>query len=157
MKSITPFLWFDSQAEEAMEFYTSLFPDSKVLNVTRYGDAGPGVPGGVMTATFELMGQEFMVLNGGPHYSFTPAISLFVSCESQEEVDTLWDALLEGGRADQCGWLQDRYGLSWQIIPTALMELMGDPDPEKSQRVMEAMLKMQKIEVTLLQAAYDGG
>lgn len=157
MKSITPFLWFDSQAEEAMEFYTSLFPDSKVLNVTRYGDAGPGVPGGVMTATFELMGREFMVLNGGPHYSFTPAISLFVSCESQEEVDTLWDALLEGGRADQCGWLQDRYGLSWQIIPTALMELMGDPDPEKSQRVMEAMLKMQKIEVTLLQAAYDGG
>ena len=98
-----------------------------------------------------------MVLNGGPHYSLTPAISLFVSCESQEEVDTLWDALLEGGRADQCGWLQDRYGLSWQIIPTALMELMGDPDPEKSQRVMEAMLKMQKIEVTLLQAAYDGG
>ncbi len=156
MKSITPFLWFDSQAEEAMEFYTSLFPDSKVLNVARYGDAGPGKAGSVMTANFELLGREFMLINGGPHYSLTPAFSMFVSCESQDEVDTLWDALLEGGRADQCGWLQDRYGLSWQIIPTALMELMGDPDPAKSQRVMEAMLKMQKIEIALLQAAYDG-
>ena len=126
------------------------------LGFARYGEAGPGTPGSVMTANFELMGQEFMVLNGGPHYELSPAFSMFVSCESQEEVDTLWDALLEGGRPNQCGWLQDRYGLSWQIIPTALMELMGDPDPEKSQRVMEAMLKMVKIEVPLLQAAYDG-
>ena len=155
MKSITPFLWFDYQAEEAVEFYSSLFPDTKVLNIARYGDAGPGEKGSVMTATIEILGQQLILLNGGPVYSLTPAFSLFVSCDDQAEVDHFWDALCEGGRPDQCGWLQDKFGLSWQIIPTTLMELMSDPDPQKSQRVMEAMLKMQKIVVADLQAAYD--
>lgn len=155
MKSITPFLWFDNQAEEAIEYYTSLFPDSKVLSIDHYGEAGPGEPGNVMTATIEILGQQIMLLNGGPHFSLTPAFSFFVSCEDQAEVDHFWNALSDGGRPDQCGWLQDKFGLSWQIIPTALMELMGDPDPQKSQRVMEAMLKMQKIVVADLQAAYD--
>ncbi len=162
MQKITPFLWFDDQAEEAAEFYVSVFNGrpgsagaSKVLNVSRFGDAGPGEAGKVMTVSFMLEGQEITALNGGPHHSFTEAISLFVSCESQEEVDYLWGALLsDGGKEDQCGWLKDRYGLSWQIIPTALMELMGDPDPVKAQRVTEAMLQMGKIDIEGLKQAY---
>jgi len=157
MQKIVTFLWFDDQAEEAANFYVSLFKNSRVLNVTRYGDAGPGPKGSVMSVTFQLEGQEFYALNGGPHFSFTPAISLFVNCETQPEVDGLWEKLLAGGgRPDRCGWLQDKYGLSWQIIPTALGKLMGDKDPEKSKRVMQAMLKMQKIDIAALQKAYNG-
>jgi predicted 3-demethylubiquinone-9 3-methyltransferase (glyoxalase superfamily) len=137
MQKITPFLWFDNQAEEAMNFYTSIFKNSKVGNVTRYGEAGPGPKGSVMTATFELEGQEFMVLNGGPQYKFTEAVSFFVNCNSQEEVDTLWEKLSEGGEEGPCGWLKDKFGLSWQIIPTALGQMLNDPDPEKAQRVMQ--------------------
>ena len=129
MQKITPFLWFDDNAEEAVNFYVSLFADSKVNNITRYGEGGPGPEGQIMTASFELHGQEFMALNGGPHFTFSPAISFFVNCETQEEVDELWEKLLEGGEAQQCGWITDRFGVSWQIIPTALGELMGDPDP----------------------------
>lgn len=155
MQKITTFLWFNGQAEEAMNFYISIFKNSKVLNVSRYGDVGPGPKGTVMAATFQLEGQQFMALNGGPQYSFTPAISLFVSCETQEEVDLLWKKLLGGGREDRCGWLTDKFGLSWQIIPTALMRLMGDKDPVKANRVMMAMLKMNKIDSKKLQEAYD--
>jgi predicted 3-demethylubiquinone-9 3-methyltransferase (glyoxalase superfamily) len=156
MQKITPFLWFDSKAEEAMNFYVSIFKNSKVVGVSRYGDAGPGPKGSVMTATFELEGQRFIALNGGPTFSFTPAISLFVNCETQQEVDDLWAKLSSGGREDRCGWLQDKYGLSWQIIPSALMELMQDKDPEKSKRVMQAMLQMAKIDIEGLKKAYAG-
>ena len=155
MQKITPFLWFDHQAEEAMNFYTSIFKNSKIGNVTRYGEAGPGPEGSVMTATFELEGQEFMVLNGGPQYKFTEAVSFFVNCNSQEEVDTLWEKLSEGGEEGPCGWLKDKFGLSWQIIPTALGQMLNDPEPEKAQRVMQAMLKMKKIEIQTLKQAYD--
>jgi predicted 3-demethylubiquinone-9 3-methyltransferase (glyoxalase superfamily) len=156
MQKITPFLWFDSNAEEAMNFYVSIFKNSKILRVSRYGDAGPGPKGTVMAATFQLEGQEFQALNGGPVYKFTPAISLFVNCETQEEVDALWAKLLEGGgREDQCGWLQDKFGLSWQIIPTLLPRLLSDKDPKKSSRVMKAMLQMKKIDSKKLQQAYD--
>ena len=155
MQKITPFLWFDNQAEEAMHFYVSIFKNSKVGQVTRYGDAGPGPKGTVMSATFLLEGQEFMALNGGPHFHFTPAISLFVNCETQEEVDELWEKLSEGGFKHRCGWLQDKYGLSWQIIPSALGKLMGDKNPAKAKSVMTAMLQMNKIDVKLLQEAYD--
>ena len=155
MQKITPFLWFDSNAEEAMNFYVSIFKNSKVLRVARYGDAGPGPKGSVMVASFQLEGQEFQALNGGPHYQFTPAISLFVSCETQQEVDELWEKLGEGGRIDQCGWLQDKFGLSWQIIPTVLPKLLSDKDPRKSQSVMKAMLQMKKIDSKKLQQAYD--
>lgn len=155
MQKITPFLWFDNQAEEAMNFYVSIFKNSKVGNVTRYGDAGPGPKGSVMSATFTLEGQEFFALNGGPHYSFTPAISLFVNCESQQEVDELWDKLSAGGRKDRCGWLQDKYGLSWQIIPSALSRMLGDKSPAKAKNVMMAMLQMDKIDINRLQQAYD--
>jgi|SRR5579864_1042476 len=154
MQKITTFLWFDNQAEQAANFYVSLFKNSKITGVHRYGDAGPGPKGSVMMVNFELQGQQFMALNGGPHFKFTPAISLFVNCESQDEVDQLWDRLSEGGRTDRCGWLQDKYGLSWQIIPTALMTLMSDPDREKSARVMKAMLQMDKIDVRKLEDAY---
>src|SRR5215813_7688286 len=140
MQKITPFLWFDDKAEEAMNFYISIFKNSKVLSVTRYGEAGPGPKGSVMSATFQLGGQEFYALNGGPHYSFTPAISLFVNCETQEEVDEYWAKLTEGGKEVRCGWLVDKYGLSWQIIPTALGQMLGDKDPAKASRVMNAML-----------------
>ena len=157
MQKITPFLWFDDNAEEAVNFYVSLFADSKVNNITRYGEGGPGPEGQIMTASFELHGQEFMALNGGPHFTFSPAISFFVNCETQEEVDELWEKLLEGGEAQQCGWITDRFGVSWQIIPTALGELMGDLDPAKSQRVMTAMLRMVKIDIQGLQQAYDQG
>jgi predicted 3-demethylubiquinone-9 3-methyltransferase (glyoxalase superfamily) len=156
MQKITPFLWFDSNAEEAMNFYVSIFKNSRVLRVSRYGDAGPGPKGTVMAATFQLEGQEFQALNGGPAYKFTPAISLFVNCETQEEVDELWAKLLEGGgREDQCGWLQDKFGLSWQIIPTLLAKLLSDKDPKKSSRVMKAMLQMKKIDMNGLKRAYD--
>lgn len=151
MQSITPFLWFDNNLEEAMAFYTAIFKDSEILNVSRGGPDGP-----VFSATFRLNGQTFMALNGGPMYKFTEAISMFVSVETQAEVDSLWDALLVGGEPSQCGWLKDQFGLSWQIVPTALGELMGDPDPVKSQRVMQAMLKMVKLDIQGLRDAHAG-
>lgn len=156
MQKITPFLWFDGQAEEAMNFYTSIFRNSKVGAVSRYGDAGPGPKGQVMTASFQLEGQDFMALNGGPQYPFTPAISLYVDCQSQEEVDTLWDKLSAGGEPGRCGWLQDKFGVSWQIIPSALPRLMNDKDPAAAGRVMQAMLTMNRIDIKALQAAHDG-
>ena len=154
MQKITPFLWFDDQAEEAMNFYVSIFKNSKVISTTRYGDEGPGPTGAVMTATFQLDGQEFIALNGGPEFKFTEAISFFVNCETQEEVDGLWDKLSEGGEEGRCGWLKDKYGLSWQIVPTVLGELLNDTDPAKSQRVMKAMLQMNKIDIAGLKRAY---
>jgi predicted 3-demethylubiquinone-9 3-methyltransferase (glyoxalase superfamily) len=157
MQKITPFLWFDGKAEEAVNFYVSIFKNSKVGSITRYGDAGPGPKGTVMIATFQLEGQDFVALNGGPQYSFTPAISLFVDCKTQEEVDDLWNKLSEGGKTDRCGWLRDKYGLSWQIVPSTLRELMADKDPEKSKRVMKAMLQMTKIDIQGLKQAYDQG
>ena len=153
MQKITTFLWFNDKAEEAANFYVSLFQNSKIESISRYGEAGPGPKGAVMTVSFQLEGQKFLALNGGPHFSFTPAISLFVNCESQQEVDRLWDKLSDGGRKDRCGWLQDRYGLSWQIIPVALMQLMSDPDKQKAGRVMKAMLGMDKIDVQKLEEA----
>ena len=155
MQKITPFLWFDNQAEEAINLYVSVFKNSKILTVSRYGEAGPGPAGMVMTATFQLEGQEFMALNGGPDHKFTDAISLFVDCKTQEEVDELWEKLSEGGEQGPCGWLKDRFGLSWQIIPSILGELLGDPDPSRSQRVMKAMLQMSKIDIAGLKAAHD--
>jgi len=157
MQKITPFLWFEDQAEEAMNFYTSIFRNSKILNVARYGEAGPGPAGSVMTATFEIEGQEFTALNGGPQYKFTEAISFVVNCKTQKEVDELWEKLSAGGEEGPCGWLKDRFGVSWQIIPTALGEMLSDPNPSKAQRVMEAMLKMKKIELPVLQQAYAQG
>ena len=151
-QKITTFLWFNDNAEEAVTFYTSLFPNSRITQVARWPEGGPGPAGQVLNMVFELAGQQFMALNGGPHHAFTPAISLFVSCENQAEVDTFWAKLLEhGGREDQCGWLQDRFGLSWQIIPTALMKLMSQ---DRSGRVMQAMLTMRKIDVGALERAY---
>lgn len=155
MQKIVPFLWFDGQAEEAANFYVSIFKNAKLGVVRRYGDAGPGPKGAAMSVEFDLFGQHFIALNGGPQFKFTPAISMFVNCETQEEVDDLWEKLSAGGRKDRCGWLQDKFGLSWQIIPTALGKLMSDPDPEKSQRVMQTMLQMTKIEISGLQRAYD--
>ncbi|WPC66847.1 VOC family protein [Rhodoferax ferrireducens] len=157
MQKITPFLWFDSQAEEAMNFYVSIFRNSKVLTVNRYGEAGPGPRGTVMTASFLLDGQEFVALNGGPQYKFTPAISFVVNCETQAEVNDLWDKLSAGGREDQCAWLQDKFGVSWQIVPRVLIELLNDPDPAKAQRVMAAMMKMKKIDIAALQRAAAQG
>jgi predicted 3-demethylubiquinone-9 3-methyltransferase (glyoxalase superfamily) len=155
MHKITPFLWFDDKAEEAMNFYVSIFKNSKVGSVTRYGDAGPGPKGTVMSATFQLDGQDFFALNGGPLFKFTEAISFFVNCETQEEVDELWEKLTAGGGTPQrCGWLKDNYGLSWQIIPKALGEMLGDKDSQKSQRVMQAMLQMDKIDIQRLKEAY---
>lgn len=153
MQKITPFLWFDDKAEEAADFYISIFKNSTMGRITRYGEAGPRPKGTVMSVTFQLEGQEFFALNGGPHYKFTPAISLFVDCKSQEEVDELWEKLSAGGRKDRCGWLTDKFGLSWQIIPSVLGELLNDKDAEKSQRVMKAMLKMDKIEIDALKQA----
>ena len=152
MQKITPFLWFNDQAEEAMHFYVSIFKNSKAGHVTRSGDGGP--KGKVMSVTFELEGREFMALNGGPHFSFTPAISLFVNCETQEEVDELWEKLSEGGSKERCGWLKDKYGLSWQIIPATLGKLLGDKNPAKAKSVMNAMLQMTKIDVKGLEQAY---
>ena len=155
MQKITPFLWFDRNAEEAMNLYVSVFKNSKVVSVTRYGEAGPGPKGTVMSATFQLEGQQFYALNGGPQYKFTPAISLFVSCETQQEVDDLWNKLSAGGHKDRCGWLQDKYGLSWQIIPTVLGKMLQDKNPRKSQNVMKAMLQMDKIDIAKLKQAYE--
>jgi predicted 3-demethylubiquinone-9 3-methyltransferase (glyoxalase superfamily) len=155
MQKITPFLWFNGQAEEAMNFYVSIFKNSKVGSVTRYGEAGPGPKGTVMYATFQLDGQEFMALNGGPQFKFSPAISFFVNCQTQEEVDELWEKLSEGGEKNRCGWLDDKFGVSWQIIPTALGKLLSDKDPEKSKRVMQAMLQMDKIDIKRLKDAYE--
>jgi predicted 3-demethylubiquinone-9 3-methyltransferase (glyoxalase superfamily) len=154
---ITTFLWFDNNAEEAMNFYVSIFKNSRILNVMRSGDAGYGPKGTVLFGTFQLEGQQFMALNGGPRYKFTEAISLFVNCDTQEEVDELWNKLTAGGGEPlQCGWLKDKFGLSWQIIPSALTELMADKDPEKSKRVMQAMLQMSKIDIAALKRAHAG-
>ncbi|HEX9905947.1 MAG TPA: VOC family protein [Propylenella sp.] len=154
MQKITPFLWFDNEAEEAMNFYTSVFRNSKVGNVVRYGDAGPGPKGSVMVASFELEGLQFTALNGGPQFKFTEAISFHVACESQDEVDYFWDRLSEGGSIQQCGWLKDKFGLSWQIVPTVLPKLLSDPDREKANRVMQAMLRMKKLDIAGLEQAY---
>lgn len=156
MQRITPFLWFDNNAEQAMNFYVSIFKNSKVKKVTRYGAAGPGPAGTVMTAEFELDGQEFVGLNGGPRFKFTEAVSFVVNCETQEEVDHYWDKLSAGGEKSRCGWLKDKFLLSWQVVPNVLAELMGDPDPEKAKRVMEAMLQMDKIQIEPLKRAYAG-
>jgi predicted 3-demethylubiquinone-9 3-methyltransferase (glyoxalase superfamily) len=153
MKKITPFLWFNHNAEEAVQFYTSIFKHSEIISIMRNGEAGAGAKSSALYLTFQLEGQEFMALNGGPEFPFTEAISLFVNCESQEEVDELWEKLAEGGEEQQCGWLKDKFGLSWQIIPTALGELLNDPDPLKAQRVMQAMLQMSKINVEKLRQA----
>jgi len=154
-QKITTYLWFDNNAEEAMNFYTSIFKDSKILDVARYGEAGPGPKGTVMAGTFQLEGQRFMALNGGPRFKFTEAISLLVNCETQEEIDDLWRKLTaDGGAPSQCGWLKDKFGLSWQIIPSALLKMLSDKDPAKSKRVMEAMLQMGKIDIKKLNEAY---
>lgn len=153
MRKITPFLWFDNQAEEAMNFYVSIFKNSRVGNVTRYGDAGPGPKGSVMSVSFELDGQPFMALNGGPLFHFTEAISMFVNCDSQKEVDELWEKLSAGGEKSRCGWLKDKYGLSWQIIPSGLMEALSNKDPEKAKRAMQAMLTMSKIDLDRIKNA----
>jgi predicted 3-demethylubiquinone-9 3-methyltransferase (glyoxalase superfamily) len=156
MKGITPNLWFDTEAEEAANFYTSIFKDSEVLEVTHYGEAGPRPAGMVLTVTFKILGQEFTGLNGGPDFKFNEAVSLLVNCETQEEVDDLWERLSEGGEEGPCGWLKDKFGLSWQIIPTRLPELLGDKDPEKANRVMKSMLQMGKIDIKALERAYEG-
>jgi predicted 3-demethylubiquinone-9 3-methyltransferase (glyoxalase superfamily) len=153
MQKITPFLWFDTEGEDAANFYTSVFPNSQIVELTRYGSAGPRPEGTVMTVDFELDGQRFVALNGGPEFTFSEAISFQVSCEDQEEVDRFWDALSEGGEEGPCGWLKDKFGLSWQIVPTALPRLLSDPDKEKAQRVMAAMLRMKKIEIADLEQA----
>ena len=156
MQKITPFLWFDNQAEEAVNFYTSIFKNSKIGSTSRYGEAGPGQAGSVMVMEFEIEGQKYTALNGGPIFKFTPAISFFVNCTSQEEVDYYWEKLSQGGEKSQCGWLEDKYGISWQIVPTILGQLMSDPDAEKAGRVTRAMLKMTKIDIAALLQAYQG-
>jgi predicted 3-demethylubiquinone-9 3-methyltransferase (glyoxalase superfamily) len=153
MQRITPFLWFDTQAEEAAKFYASIFPNSRILNTARYGDAGPGPKGSVMTIEFELDGQRLIALNGGPQFKFTEAISLSVDCRDQKEVDHYWSKLSQGGQESMCGWVKDRYGLSWQVNPAILGELLGSRDAKKAKRVMEAMLKMRKIDIAALEAA----
>jgi predicted 3-demethylubiquinone-9 3-methyltransferase (glyoxalase superfamily) len=153
MSKLTPCLWFDTQGEEAAKFYTSVFPNSRIVDVARYGEAGPRPEGTVMTVTFELDGERFLALNGGPQYTFSEAISFQVDCADQAEVDAYWSALSDGGEEGPCGWLKDRYGLSWQVVPARLSELLSDPDREKSQRVMRAMLNMRKIEIEVLEEA----
>jgi predicted 3-demethylubiquinone-9 3-methyltransferase (glyoxalase superfamily) len=155
MQKITPFLWFNDKAEEAMNFYVSIFKNSKTGDISRYGDAGPGPKGSVMSATFHLDGQEFFALNGGPIFTFTPAISFFVNCETQKEVNELWKKLSAGGEKQKCGWLKDKYGLSWQIVPSVLTKLLHDKNPEKSKNVMQAMMQMDKLDVKKLEAAYN--
>ncbi len=157
MQKITPFLWFNDRAEEAMNFYVSVFKNSRVVSVTRFTEAGPGPKGAVMSATFQLEGQDFFALNGGPAFTFTPAISFFVNCETQQEVDELWEKLSAGGKKERCGWLKDKYGLSWQIIPNALGELLNDKDPHKAKSVMQAMLGMGKIDIQGLRQAHEQG
>lgn len=156
MPKITPFLWFDTRAEAAAQFYVSIFKNSKIVSTSRYGDAGPGPKGSVMTVAFKLDGQDFIALNGGPGFPFTEAISFVVDCKTQEEVDEYWTKLSAGGSEGPCGWLKDKYGLSWQIVPSALIELLGDPNPEKARRVAEAMFKMKKIDINSLKRAYAG-
>jgi predicted 3-demethylubiquinone-9 3-methyltransferase (glyoxalase superfamily) len=156
MQRITPFLWYDKEAEAAAKFYCSIFNNSKILKTARYGDAGPGPKGSVMTIQFQLDGQEFIALNGGPQFKFTEAISLSIACKDQKEVDHFWNRLSEGGQQVQCGWLKDKYGLSWQVNPTVLGEMLSDKDPKKAKRVMEAMLQMKKIDIKRLKEAYDG-
>jgi predicted 3-demethylubiquinone-9 3-methyltransferase (glyoxalase superfamily) len=156
MQKITPFLWFDGRAEEAANFYVSIFKDSKIGKVNRYGDHGPGPKGTVMIATFQINGQDFIALNGGPQFKFTPAVSFVANCENQQEVDDLWEKLSEGGEKRQCGWLQDKFGISWQIVPTALPKLMSDPDREKTSRVMQALMQMTRIEINKLEDAFQG-
>jgi predicted 3-demethylubiquinone-9 3-methyltransferase (glyoxalase superfamily) len=160
MQKITPFLWFDNQAEEAANFYVSIFSrsrgkNSKIVNIARYGEAGPGPKGTAMTAVFQLDGQEFVALNGGPRFKFTEAISFVINCKTQEEVDYFWEKLSAGGEKSKCGWLKDKYGLSWQVVPTVLDEMLLDKDAAKSQRVMQAMLQMDKIDIKILKQAYD--
>ena len=155
MQKITPFLWFDGKAEEAANFYVSIFKNSKIVSIMRNGGAGPGPKGSVMSATFQLDGQDFIALNGGPTFTFSPAISFFVHCESQEEVDKLWEKLSEGGEKQRCGLLKDKYGVSWQIIPNVLGRMLQDKDAEKSKRVMNAMLQMDKLDINTLKQAYD--
>jgi predicted 3-demethylubiquinone-9 3-methyltransferase (glyoxalase superfamily) len=157
MQKITPCLWYDTEAEDAANFYTSVFSSGRIVDISRYGDAGPRPAGTVMTVSFELDGQPFVALNGGPDFTFNEAVSFQVSCEGQEEVDHFWSRLSEGGEEGPCGWLKDRYGLSWQIIPTALPELLSDPDPQRSQRAMAAMLQMKKIDIAELEKAADSG
>ena len=155
-QKITPMLWFNDNAEEAVNFYTSLFPNSKILSIERYGEAGPGPEGSVMTASFQLAGQQFVALNGGPHFKFTEAISWVIYCDSQEEVDHYWEKLTaNGGEESQCGWLKDKYGLSWQVTPRVLIQLIQDPDKEKANRVFQAMLTMKKIEIPKLMEAAE--
>jgi len=155
MQKISPFLWFDDKAEEAVDFYASVFKNSKILNISRYGDAGPGPKGAVMSVTFELNGQEFMALNGRPLFKFSEVISFFVHCETQQEVDELWEKLSASGEKQRCGWLKDKYGLSWQIVPTVLGKLLNQSDPGKSKKVMEAMLKMNKLDINGLRQASE--
>ena len=157
MQKITTYLWFDDDAEEAMKFYISLFKNSKILSTSRYPEGSPGKPGTLMTGSFQLEGQEFMALNGGPQFPFTEAISLLVNCETQQEVDELWAKLTaDGGQESQCGWLKDKFGVSWQIIPKQLVQMIGDKDPVKSKRAVDAMLKMKKIDIKALERARDG-
>jgi len=153
MEKISPFLWFDTQAEEAANFYTSIFKNSKINGITRYGDAGPGPKGSVMTVAFTLNGQDFVALNGGPIFKFNESISFVINCDSQEEIDYYWDNLLQGGTPSQCGWLKDKFGLSWQVVPTILPKLFQSKDPEKSKRVMQAMMKMVKFDIKTLEDA----
>jgi len=156
MPPVTPFLWFDTEAEEAAKFYVSIFPNSKITGVTRYGKSGPGPDGSVMTVNFELDGQRFTALNAGPQFKFTEAISFVIECQTQEEVDRYWTKLTAGGQEVECGWLKDRYGLFWQVTPRILLEMIGDPDPAKAERVMKAMVQMKKIEIAPLKQAYEG-
>jgi predicted 3-demethylubiquinone-9 3-methyltransferase (glyoxalase superfamily) len=155
MQQITPFLWFDNQAEEAMNFYVSVFKDAKINRVARYGDAGPGVPGTVMSCEFTLNGTDFYALNGGPVFTFSPATSFFIHCKDQEEVDYYWEKLSEGGKPNRCGWLDDKFGITWQVVPDALGKLLNDPDKEKAGHVMQAMMQMGKIEIAKLEEAYE--
>ena len=155
-QKITPFLWYDGKAEEAAKFYTSIFKNSEIGDILRAGDAGPGPKGSVVTVAFTLAGQRFVAINGGPEFKFTPAISFFVSCETQAEVDEFWDKLSAGGETSQCGWLHDRYGVSWQVVPNILIELLGDKDAAKAARVMKAMLKMTKLDIAALEKAAAG-
>ncbi|MEW5873178.1 MAG: VOC family protein [Chloroflexota bacterium] len=157
MQKITPFLWFENQAEEAANFYTAIFKNSRILGITRFGEAGPGPQGSVTSVSFQLDGQEFIALNGGPHFKFTPAVSFFVNCEDQAEVDRLWEQLTQGGSEVQCGWLTDKYGLSWQIVPAGLNDWISGPDAQKSSRAMQAMLQMKKIDLAQIRQTYEQG
>ena len=157
MPKITPFLWFDDAAEEAANYYVSVFKNSRILGVRRQGEGGHGEPGSVQTVSFELDGQEFTALNGGPHFRFSEAVSFLVPCKNQEEVDEYWERLSDGGEEGPCGWLKDRYGLSWQVVPDRLIELLGDPDPERSQRAFQAMMQMRKIDIRALEDAVSAG